>query len=104
MNLTLSPCLKTRVHYSLLKDPRSGLFHISGSERVSRYQLLQILCRTFDLPQALVQPISSTQDADADSHPKDVSLVARYSEAVLKQQFTRVAEGLRQMRSREMDG
>jgi len=58
---------------ALLEGHGAGLFHLGGSERVSRYELAVRVARAFALPESLLEPVlAATHEGPA--RPKDTSL------------------------------
>jgi dTDP-4-dehydrorhamnose reductase len=58
---------------SLLRGRQSGLFHLGGGERVSRFELGQSVARAFDLPDRLLEPVPRSTH-QGPPRPVDVSL------------------------------
>jgi dTDP-4-dehydrorhamnose reductase len=60
--------------FRLLVRGGSGLFHLGGSERLSRYALGLAVARAFDLPESAVTPGRQSDHAGPDRRAADVSL------------------------------
>lgn len=54
----------------------SGLLHLGGPERISRYEFGQRLAQVMDLPRDLIRPCSQASVASVAPRPADVSLVS----------------------------
>ena len=58
----------------LLFRDETGIFHISGSERISRYDFASKIINHFNLQKDLIEPVSSDQLDLVAKRPKDASL------------------------------
>jgi dTDP-4-dehydrorhamnose reductase len=58
---------------TLLRGQQTGLFHLGGAERVSRFELGQSVARAFDLPAHLLEPVPHSTH-QGPPRPVDVSL------------------------------
>lgn len=76
-----------------------GLYHASGSQRISRYEFAQQITKTFNLNQSLTKPIKMKQiTAWTAKRPKDSSLNINKIRELLKTKPLNITEGLEQMK------
>jgi len=76
-----------------------GLYHASGSERISRYAFAKQIAKAFNLDQNLVKPIKMSQlTAWVAKRPKDSSLNTDKIQKKLKTKPLNVTEGLNRMK------
>ena len=75
-----------------------GLYHASGSQRISRYEFAQQIIKTFNLNQSLIKPIRMNQiTAWTAKRPKDSSLNINKIKGLLKTKPLNISEGLKKM-------
>lgn len=60
--------------FLLLEKEVSGIWHLGGRERISRYNFAVLMSEIFDLPQQLVQPSKQADVQMPAARPQDVSL------------------------------
>ncbi|MFQ5584532.1 MAG: SDR family oxidoreductase [Calditrichia bacterium] len=70
--------------WELVEHDFTGLLHIGGSEKISRYNMALKICRYFGLPQALINPVSSEKSGGYVPRPKNCSLNISLAQNVLK--------------------
>ena len=76
-----------------------GLYHASGSQRISRYEFAQQIAKTFNLNQSLINPIKMKQvTAWKAKRPKDSSLNTNKIKDLLKAKPLNINEGLKKMK------
>jgi dTDP-4-dehydrorhamnose reductase len=76
-----------------------GLYHASGSERVSRYAFAKQLAKAFNLDPNLIKPIKMSQlTAWVAKRPKDSSLNTDKIQKQLKTKPLNITEGLNRMK------
>jgi dTDP-4-dehydrorhamnose reductase len=76
-----------------------GLYHASGSERISRFEFARRIAEIFCLPSHLLIPVDMSQlTAWKAVRPKDSSLSIEKIQKQLKTKPLNVAEGLRRMK------
>jgi dTDP-4-dehydrorhamnose reductase len=76
-----------------------GLYHASGSQRISRYQFAQQITKIFNLNQSLTKPIKMKQiTAWTAKRPKDSSLNINKIKNLLKTKPLNITEGLEKMK------
>jgi len=75
-----------------------GLYHASGSERISRYEFARQIAKTFRLDSSLIRPIRMSQlTAWIAKRPKDSSLNIDRIQKRLKAKPLNITEGLNRM-------
>jgi len=75
-----------------------GLYHASGSERISRYEFARQIAKTFRLDSSLIRPIKMSQlTAWIAKRPKDSSLNIDKIQKRLKAKPLNITEGLNRM-------
>jgi len=76
-----------------------GLYHASGSERISRYEFAKQIAKEFNLNQSLIKPIKMSQlTAWVAKRPRDSSLNTDKIQKKLKTKPLNIAEGLMRMK------
>jgi len=76
-----------------------GLYHVSGSERISRYEFAKQIAKTFNLDQSLVKPIKMSQlTAWIAKRPRDSSLNTNKIGSQLEAKPLNITEGLDRMK------
>jgi len=76
-----------------------GLYHASGSERISRYEFAKQIAKAFSLDQNLIKPIEMSQLISwVAKRPKDSSLNTSKIRKQLKTRPLNVTEGLKRMK------
>jgi len=76
-----------------------GLYHASGSERISRYEFAKQTAKIFNLDQSLVKPIKMSQlTAWIAKRPRDSSLNTDKIQKQLKTKPLSITEGLNRMK------
>jgi len=100
-----SPTLADTLAQALLEAVEkdlNGLFHMAGSERISRYEFSVKLAKTFDLNASLIKPIKMNElKAWVAKRPKDSSLSIEKAQKILKTKFLNVQESLNIMKTKE---
>jgi dTDP-4-dehydrorhamnose reductase len=81
-----------------VQEDLQGIYHASGSERISRYEFAQRIAQTFRLAQSLIKPIKMNQlTAWIAKRPKDSSLNTKKIQKQLKTKPINITEGLKRM-------
>ena len=76
-----------------------GLYHASGSERISRYEFAKQIAKTFNLNAGLIKPVKMSQlTAWIAKRPKDSSLSTGKIRKQLKTKPLNITEGLNKMK------
>jgi len=95
---TLADNLAEIIIEAVQKDPQ-GLYHASGSQRISRYEFAKQIAKIFNLDQSLIKPIKMSRlTAWVAKRPKDSSLSTDKIQKQLKTKPLNVAEGLDRMK------
>jgi dTDP-4-dehydrorhamnose reductase len=71
----------------------TGLYHLAGPQRISRYDFFKKLAETCGFPAHLVKPVSS-ESVENLNRPKDVSLQSQALERLIGIKFADVETGL----------
>ena len=83
----------------VIQKDLQGLYHASGSERISRYELARQIAKTFYLDSSLIKPINMSQLAAwIAKRPKDSSLNTEKIQKQLKTKPLNISEGLERMK------
>jgi len=76
-----------------------GIYHVSGSERISRYEFARQIAKTFNLDPNLIKPIKMSQlTAWIAKRPEDSSLNTDKIQKQLKSKPLNITEGLNKMK------
>jgi dTDP-4-dehydrorhamnose reductase len=95
---TLSDNLAEITIETIQKDLQ-GLYHASGSQRISRYEFAMQIAETFNLDSSLVKPIKMSQlTAWVAKRPRDSSLKTDKIQKQLKTKPLNITEGLNRMK------
>jgi dTDP-4-dehydrorhamnose reductase len=79
-----------------------GLYHASGSERISRYEFALQIAKIFNLDSSLIKPIKMSQlTAWVAKRPRDSSLNIDKIQKQLKTKPLNITEGLNRMKKEE---
>jgi dTDP-4-dehydrorhamnose reductase len=79
------------------KDVR-GLYHVTGTERISRYDFAKKIADTFGLDASFMTSILSEDLAQKAPRPKDSSLSTQKIKAIIDTPLLSVKEGLQEMK------
>lgn len=95
---TLADNLAEMALEAIQKDLR-GVYHASGSQRISRYEFAKQIAKAFGLDQSLVKPIKMSQlTAWIAKRPRDSSLNTDKIQKQLKTKLLNITEGLNRMK------
>lgn len=82
----------------LIQYDKTGIFHVSGSERINRYNFAIKIAELFDFDRGLVEPITSEEIGWVAKRPKDASFdVSKISK--IKRPFD-IKDGLIEMKKK----
>jgi len=81
--------------WELVDSDFSGVLHIGGSERTSRYDMGKILCKQFDLSCDLIIPVPSHQSSQVAARPRDCSLNISLASSLLKTKLVDCSYGMK---------
>jgi len=100
-----SPTLADNLAEALLETAEKdfkGVYHMAGSERISRYGFSLKIAETFGLDSSLIKPIKMSElKAWVARRPRDSSLSINKSQEILETRFLNVQESLNTMRATE---
>jgi dTDP-4-dehydrorhamnose reductase len=83
----------------IAKNDLRGMYHASGSERISRYEFGKRIARTFNLDPDLIRPVKMSQlTAWIAKRPRDSSLNTDKIHKQLKTKPLNITEGLNKMK------
>jgi len=95
---TLADNLAKIILEAISKDLQ-GLYHASGSQRISRYEFAQQIAKAFNLNQNLIKPVKMSQlTAWVAKRPKDSSLNTSKIQKQLKTELLNISQGLNKMK------
>lgn len=80
-------------------DDLQGIYHICGSERLSRLDFGLKLAKIFGFPKELIIPASVDDFSFKDERPKDCSMKNEKAMGVLKAKFLGIEDGLKVMKN-----
>lgn len=83
----------------VMQKDLQGLYHASGSQRISRYEFAQQIAKTFNLDDDLIKPSKMSQiSVWKAERPKDSSLNTNKIKRLLKTKWLNINEGLKKMK------
>lgn len=59
---------------ALARSNETGIFHVGGPERLSRFEMGRVLARVLGVPAELVQPATRLEASGAEPRPRDTSM------------------------------
>jgi dTDP-4-dehydrorhamnose reductase len=84
----------TAAMWELAANDYKGILHIGGSQKVSRYQMGQVICEVLNLPERLLIPKETSEFQFFAPRAKDCSLNISRAKSVLKTELVSFAEGV----------
>jgi len=96
-----SPTLADNAAEALIRiyeKDKSGIYHVAGDERISRFHFAVNIAEIFNLDGDLINPIRSDELIQRARRPKDTSLCVEKAKRDLKMDLLNTKEGLREMR------
>ncbi len=88
-----------KITIEVVQKDLQGLYHASGSERISRYEFAKQIAKTFNLDSNLIKPIKMSQlTAWIAKRPRDSSLNTDKIQKQLKTKPLNITEGLNRMK------
>lgn len=93
-----------KVIFNLVERGASGLFHVGGAERLSKFDFASRLSEVFGYTIEHVQPVSVTSVPLKAQRPLDMSFSSAKAESYLQVRMPTVAEGLKLLKSLQEDG
>lgn len=88
----------SQVILELLEHRSTGLFHVGGGERVSRYDFAVKVAETFSLPPGRIRPAPFTHLEGLAQRPRDSSLCSEKIERYLKMELPKIEDGLERLK------
>lgn len=90
--------------FEVIESDLSGIYHIAGSERISRYEFSRKVAKAFDLDSGLIKPVRMKElKAWTAKRPRDSSLSIEKAQNKLKTRLLSVQESLNIMKKTEED-
>jgi len=83
---------------ALLACGATGVFHVAGKERVSKYEFAVRLAEVFDMPVADIRAVSVAGFPFKAARPRDMSLSSQKVEGVLEVRMPGLLHGLERLR------
>ncbi len=80
--------------WQLAGRSESGVFHVGGANRLSRYEMGQVLCSLFNLPRNLIRGIPSFAGKQVAPRPLDTSLDSTRIQQLLNRSLPTFEEGI----------
>ena len=80
------------------REKLQGLYHICGSERLSRYDFALRLCDCFGFNKKLLKPVSVKDYLFLDKRPKDCSMKNEKAKGILRTTISDIGTGLTHMK------
>lgn len=90
--------------FDLLARGSTGLFHIAGGTRLSKYDFALQMVRVFGCSTARIRPISVEAAALRARRPKDMSLSSAKAEATLGRRMPTASAGLQRVKELRASG
>lgn len=90
--------------FALLAQEATGLFHLAGGERLSKYDFAVRMAETFGRPTARVRSVSATAVPLRARRPADMSLSCAKAEALLGRKMPSAITGLQRLKELERCG
>ena len=88
----------------LLGRGATGIFHVGGSERLTKYDFALQIAEVFDHPRDAIRAISVQNFPFRAKRPRDMSLSSGKAEQYLGIEMPAVKEGLHRLKKLEMEG
>jgi len=79
----------------LIEKDESGIFHVTGSELISRFEFAKKVAREFQLNEELIEPTTSLELNQIAKRPSTLNLSTRKVERITKIKLIGVEEGLK---------
>jgi len=96
-----SPTLNTNLAnmvLEVLERKLTGIFHLAGATRLSRYEFAKFLAETFSLDTNFITPVSSKEISWIAKRPKDSSLNIKKAQQTLKNKPLKIEQALNKMK------
>jgi dTDP-4-dehydrorhamnose reductase len=79
----------------LIEKDESGIFHVTGSELISRFEFAKKIAKEFQLNEELIKPTTSLELKQIAKRPSTLNLSTRKVERITKVKLMGVEEGLK---------
>jgi dTDP-4-dehydrorhamnose reductase len=96
-----SPTLNTNLvdmTMEVVERKLTGIFHLCGATRISRYSFAKLIAQTFDMDENLIRPSASEEFSWPAKRPKDSSLDIAKAQQMLKNKPLEINQALEQMK------
>jgi dTDP-4-dehydrorhamnose reductase len=97
-----SPTLNTNLAemtLEIIERKLTGIYHLSGATRISRFDFAKQLAETFSLDQSLVTPIASAEFPQPAKRPRDSSLDTAKAQKKIKNKPLQIYQALERMKT-----
>lgn len=97
-----SPTLNTslaEMTLEIIERKLTGIYHLSGATRISRFDFAKQLAKTFSLDQSLVTPITSAEFPQPAKRPRDSSLDTAKAQQKLRNRPLQISQALERMKT-----
>jgi dTDP-4-dehydrorhamnose reductase len=82
----------------IIERKLTGIFHVSGTTRISRYDFAKLIAQTFNLDSNLINPITSAEFSWVAKRPRDSSLDTSKAQRILKNKPLQINHALERMK------
>ena len=96
-----SPTLNTslaRMTLEIIGRRLTGIFHLSGATRISRYDFAQMLAQTFNLDSSLIVPTATKEFSWVAPRPRDSSLDTSKAQQILENKPLTIERALQELK------
>jgi len=90
--------------HDLINLNSSGLFHVVGDERISKYEFGRKIAEEFNLDSSLIMPGALTDQVSLVQRPHDMSLSNQKTRRLLGRSLGGVDEHIARLQQQEQDG
>jgi len=84
----------------IIEKRPAGVLHLGGAERISKYQFMQQLARSFGYPESLVRANSFLSHKFAAPRPRDVSIDITKAKTILESNFYSLTESFQDIKTK----
>jgi dTDP-4-dehydrorhamnose reductase len=82
----------------IIERKLTGIYHISGATRISRYDFAKLLAQTFNMETDLIMPSTMAEFSWPAKRPKDSSLDTSKAQRTLKNKPLQIHEAFQQLK------
>ena len=96
-----SPTLNTNLAemtWEIIQRGMTGVYHLAGATRISRYDFAKLIAQTFNLDTSLIKPVISASFSWAANRPRDSSLEIAKAHRMLKGKPLKVGQSLERLK------